>query len=68
MKLDPRDIAVQAFVQYAQKQLDPLRLALERPGATHDETQFLRGQIKALRKIIALPEEVNNGRISLDTD
>ena len=68
MKLDPRDPTVQAYNEYANKQLEPLRLALERPGATHEKSEYLRGQIKVLRQLIALPEDVNNGKVSLGND
>lgn len=68
MKLDPRDQTVQFYTAAARQKIEPLRLALERPGATLQESEYIRGQIKVLRWIAGLPEEVNNGKFSLRDD
>lgn len=68
MRIERREESWRTVTRYVEQRLQELRSALERPNTDWDHTNRIRAEIKALRGILALPEALENGRISLDTD
>ena len=56
------------MTQYATQRISKLRSALERPNTDWDHTNRIRAQIMELRDLLALPEALENGKLSLDSD
>lgn len=68
MRIDIRDQVWQVVVTYAAQRITKLQTVLERPNTDWERTIGIRAEIKALRALLALPEELANGNVSLDTD
>ena len=68
MRIETRSQDWAIVARYAQQRLAELRSALERPNVDWDHTNRIRAQIKELRDLLALPEALTNGTISLDDD
>lgn len=54
--LDPHSATWQAVKVHAEQELVIARAMLESNGLDHDETQFQRGKIVALKKLLAMAE------------
>lgn len=68
MKIETRSQDWLIVTQYATQRITKLRLALERPNTDWDHTNRIRAQIMELRDLLALPEALENGKLSLDSD
>lgn len=65
LDIDPRSPTWRAVAAYAQQRLDDLRIANDR-SAPIEVTEHNRGQIKALKDLLALPERVNPAQTAGD--
>ncbi len=48
--------------KYAETELSSLRNRLESPATDHDQTQVLRGEIRALKRLLDLPQSLAEAR------
>lgn len=68
MRIETRDHSWQVVTAYASQRITKLQSVLERPNTDWEKTIGIRAEIKALRALLALPEELANGNVSLDSD
>lgn len=68
MRIETRSQEWAVVARYAEQRIERLQLVLERPNTDWENTIRIRAQIKELRDLLALPEALKNGTISLDDD
>lgn len=59
MFFDPHSATTRVFLAKLEDMVEQKRKALEKPTRDHDETQYVRGQIKGIRMVVALIESDN---------
>lgn len=66
MFIEPREESWQTVRAWAGAELATLRSTLERPNVEWERVIAIRAEIRRLRELLALPEEIKHGRTTVE--